>query len=361
MTFFVSPSIQTQLYFPLSLILLTSLLFLFPKYKGKIRTINQSLLGAIIIGFFYIFQFYKTKDVAMLGDGTRLSVEFKKGTGLLKRYVVKDIFHNMLPVPIVDGNKEYIIYVSKYELSNGQYSVLNNEVLSHVFYLIKNKPHKWYSYRHAQIFTKILENIVGIKFDLLTYPEWQIASCFSKHAPNNNRVRVSQGYENKYGLVNISNNAPEYTSSYLPTLRIGKASDTVIIAYDWIYVAGSAFETEDSLDYTIVNKNLISGWPSIRLIYRPNDVGLRCFSIIGHRCSDNNSTDFPNSIKLLSIDDKRIDEIDRYETFEELLIECRYRECIMTAMNIDNMQIFSFIHPQGVDLYDFEPVFTFNY
>lgn len=153
---------------------------------------------------------------------------------------------------------------------------------------------------------------------------------------------------------------PEYTSNYhTGNYRLGLAADTLIRSYNNVVVTGSAYECMDSISLSVVNKNIRDGFVGFRLVYRPNDIGARTFFIMGYLRSDKKYSNLPSKIKLVSIDNYYVKNLDNYESFEELLIECRFKNRTIKAVDLSNNKEFIFHHPMGFEYYDFEPQFSF--
>ena len=357
-----------QLTLPLFLIVSTSVLFKIPYYKGIIRVISQFILGVLIISFFGYKQFFSQDEELILIDGTKLHLQWQKGTCLVRRYYIKNMLHQMLPVDVSivdldDSNlKEYTLYVSKFEVSAGDIAIVNNELFSW-FRIFMNSPLEDFSYREARFFLELLHKITGINFDFLTFPEWQSLSCGQKHLPNNlDYTDVDEGDINEDGLFNLTSNIPEYTSSYFAlSSRLSYDTDTLVKSYNYVFVAGSAYLSNDSIESSVVNKNFREGRVGFRIIYRPNDIYARKFTIVGNLRSDRVKANLPKSINLLSIDGININEMDNYELFEEKLIESRFKDKIIVAIDRFTKDTITCFLPQGIEHYDFVPIFTFKY
>jgi hypothetical protein len=266
----------------------------------------------------------------------------------------------MLPVQVKDHGKEYVLYVCKYEFSEGELAVLNDDICGWIGYLFRNDPLADFSYRESQIVLEIIKNLCGISFDFLSYEEWKSACLYKKHEPHGTNIHsVDIGEENEYGLVNISDNVPEYTSDYDKSIRLGIAADSILQSFNTVIVAGSAYTSSSSIDSSVVNKNLREGGVGFRLVYRPANIGARKFIIKGI-CRKNQSTKrLPNHILLLSVNGCNINTLYNYETFEELLIENRFKKKTFKAIDLSNSQQFTFTQSLGLGLYDFEPIFSF--
>lgn len=357
---FIENHLQRQLFLPLLAIVLTSVLFKIPQYIGKIRYISQFILGVMIISFFAYNQFFVLNETVKFADGQKIDIKWQRGTCLIKRFYIRKIFSNMTPVLVNSDGNEYVVYVSKYEFSEDELSVINNEIF---FWFCGsfNSPLDNLSFREAQIVLEILRNCTDVKFDFLSYKEWRAASLYKKHSPNQLEYEdVNEGKANDNGLVNILENMPEYTSNYYAgNYRLGLAADTLIRSYNNIIVAGSPYQCTDSINIGFVNKNIRDGRVGFRLVYRPNDIGSTKFCIMGHLRSDRNYMERPKSIKVVSIDGHRIEDLSNYESFEELLIECRFKNKIIEAIDLSDGKIFNIQNPKGFEYYDFEPIFSF--
>lgn len=359
---FIESYMQRQLFLLLLSIISTFILFKIPRYVGKVRYVSQILIGIVIISIFTYKQFFVIDETFKFKDGQELNIKWKRGTCLIKRHYIKQMLSEMIPVKVESKGKEYILYVSKYEFSEDDYSVVAGDPFNWLDVLSRsNRPLYGFSFRESQIMQEFLSKITGVQFDLLSHEEWYAASLYKNHSPNSyDFVNVDEGAPNENGLVNINGNMPEYTSNYYAgNYSLGLAADTLIRSYNNVLVAGSAYECTDSIIISTVNKNIREGHVGFRLVYRPNDIGARRFCIIGNLRSDRKHTDLPQQIKLISIDGHSIDGISNYESFEELLIECRFKNKTIRAIDLQNNKEFSFQHPKGFEYYDFEPLFSF--
>lgn len=272
------------------------------------------------------------------------------------------MFSNMIPVLVESKGKEYILYISKYEFSEDDFNIVVDEPMNWLNVLFKfNRPLDNLSFRESQIMLELLQKITGVKFDFLSYDEWKAAALYKSHVPNNmDYSDVNEGDVNDNGLVNILGNMPEYTSNYYSgNYRIGLAADTIIKSYNNVAIAGSAYKCADSINLSFVNKNTRMGRVGFRLVYRPNDIGVRKFCIKGYLRSDKKHTQLPQYIELVSMDGHSVEEFSCYESFEEFQIECRFKNKIIHAIDLSNNKEFSFQHPKGFEYYDFEPHFSF--
>ena len=127
---FIGSYWQRQLFLPLFVIISTSILFKIPRYVGKVRYISQCLIGLFIVGLFTYKQFFDINDTVEFADGKKLNINWEKGTCLIKRYYIKQMFSNMIPVEVKSRGKKYVLYVSKYEFSEDDFSVVVDEPLN---------------------------------------------------------------------------------------------------------------------------------------------------------------------------------------------------------------------------------------
>ena len=361
--FFVERTTLLQLTLTLLLIISTSFLFKIPQYRGIIRNISQLILGAFIISFLVYKQFFSLNEKINLVDGTNLDIHWQRGTCLVKRYYIRNMLQRMVPITICPENfdgEQYVVYVSKFEVSEGDFAMVNDEIFSwlHAF---RNRPLYGFSYRESRLFLDVLSKVAGVKFDFLSLPEWFYASKGKIHMPNNcDYTDVDEGSLNQDGLLNLTGNVPEYTSTYYGlSFRSSLDADTLVPSYNYVFVAGSAYECRDSLSVSLVNKNFREGLVGFRIIYRPNGIASRNFKIVGHLRSDREDLKLPKSVELISIDELNINDIDDYETFEEKVIESRFKEKTIKFKDLDNNDTISYFHPKGIECYDFKPIFTF--
>lgn len=357
---FIGSYWQRQLFLPLFVIISTSILFKIPRYIGKVRYISQCLIGLIIVVFFTYKQFFDINDTIEFEDGKELNIRWENGTCLIKRCYIKQIFSNMIPIKVKSREKEYVLYISKYEFSEDDFSVVVDEPLNWLNVLFKfNRSCDNLSFRESQIILELLKKNTNTQFDFLSYEEWKSVSPYQNHSPNNLNFGDVDEVDNN-GLVNIRGNMPEYTSNYYNgNYRLGLAADTLIRSYNNVVVVGSAYESMDSINLSVVNKNIRDGFVGFRLVYRPDNVGARTFFIKGHLRSDKKHINLPSKIKLVSIDNYYVKDLNNYESFEELLIECRFKNKTIKAVDLSNNKEFSFLHPMGLEYYDFEPQFSF--
>lgn len=360
-TLFVEDYIKVQIVFPLLSIMLIPLLEKYIKFERRIIPIFiHFILCILFIGFWGYLQFYQVKDTAKFADGAKVEILWRRGTNLSNRFLIKRMIADMVPVPVSDHDKQYTVYVSKYEFREGGLPVVNHEFMSWMSYWLHDEPINDLSFREAQFALQMLKQICGVQFDLLTYREWQSAALNQPHSPNKCEfVDVDDGMPNTYGLIHIASNAPEYTSNYCITNRLGIDADTLKPSYNNVVIAGFPYQCEDSLNFGYINKNLRDGSVGFRLIYRPNDIGARQFHIKGTLRSDVNVVGLPKTISLLSMDGIRIDELENYECFEELFIECRFRKKTIEVIDLSTKQHIKIEEPKGLGYYDFEPIFNF--
>ncbi len=359
--FVIDKFLQFQLLLPLLSFLLVPLALKYVNLQGvkRIALLYASLL-IIIIAFWVCFQFAIVRETAKLSDGTEVELRWRMGTDLVKRYIIKRAIAKMVPVPVQDHGKKYLVYVSKYEFTEGEKAVLNDEIMSWLTYLLYNDPLVDFSYRESQLMLQRIKHLCGVNFDFLSYNEWKSASLSVNHSPHMDEYNsVDEGEENPYGLVHINGNVPEYTSNYNWTMRLGLAADTIFKAYNIVFVAGSAYHTKDSVSYSMVNKNIREGRVGFRLIYRPYDIGSRLFCIKGTRRNDLKMANLPKEIELLSIDGTRIQDMENYESFEELVVENQYKTHMIEAVDLSNHKRVCFVQPMGIGYYDYEPIFSF--
>ncbi len=352
---------QLQLFWPLmSLWILFILARLYKEENVKVAIFHLCVSFIIVLGWGY-FQFYSLESHITLSKGYTIHIHWRKGTDWTKRIVIKRILQNMVPVPVNDHNSSYTVYASKYEFTEGELAILNDDIFGWIPYLFHNDALTGLSFREAQLILQIIENLSGVKLDFFTYPEWQSASLGIEHACHKNELEsVDEGIQNKYGIVNIASNAPEFTSSYYPTIKLGINADTLIGTVNNVYVAGSAYVNNSPINYSLVNKNLKEGGVGLRLIYRPHQIGTRKFYVKGYKCKNNIDNNTPLEILLVSIDGRLITTFPNYESFEEYVIEHFYETKHIEALNTQTNKVENIIIPPGWGTYDFVPFFIFN-
>lgn len=358
---FLDNWMQLQLFWPLmSFWILFVLIKLYKSNSIRIAILHLGASLFLILGWGY-FQFYSLESHIDLSDREMVHIHWRKGTDWTKRLVIKRILSNMVPVPVTDHGTSYTVYASKYEFTIGELAVLNDDIFGWIAYLFHNDALAGLSFREAQIILQKIENISGVKLDFFTYPEWQSASLGIDHACHKNELKsVNIGIPNKFGLVSIADNVPEFTSSYYPTIKLGINADTLIGAVNNVYVAGSAYISDNPMNYSVVNKNLREGNVGLRLVYRPRGIGARKFHIKGYKDKNYLNNDIPSEMLIVSIDNKLITDFANYESFEEYLTEHFYDTKHIEAFNIQTKKVENVIIPPGFGMYDFEPNFIFN-
>ena len=359
--FIVDRWIQLQLFWPLmSFWTLFILLGLYKSETIRIAIFHLSISFLLIFlwGYFY---FYSLESHVNLSDGEKIQIHWRKGTDWAKRLIIKRILHDMVPVPVTDHGTSYTVYICKYEFTEGELAILNDDIFGWIPYLFHNDALTGLSFREAQIILQKIGNLSGVKLDFFTYSEWQSASMGIEHACHKNElVSVDDGTPNKFGLINIASNAPEFTSSYYPTIKLSINADTLIGTVNNVYVAGSAYVSNNPMSYSLVNKNLREGDVGFRLIYRPGGIGARKFRVKGYKRTNNNDTNTPLEILIVSIDNRLITSFPNYESFEEYLIEHFYKTKHIDAFNLQTKKVENVIIPPGFGIYDFVPYFIFD-
>lgn len=355
--FIVDRWTQLQLFWPLmSLWILFALIRLYKVENLKVAIFHLCVSFIIVLGWGY-FQFYSLESNVNLSDDVNVHIHWRKGTDWMKRIVIKRILRNMVPVPVNDHSTSYLVYASKYEFTEGELAILNDDLFGWIPYVFYDDALTGLSFREAQLILQKIEDLSGVKFDFFTYPEWLSASLGIAHTCNEYELEdVDKGLPNAYGLVHIASNAPEFTSSYYPTIKLGVKADTLIGAVNNVYVAGNAYVDNNSINYSLVNKNLREGAVGLRLIYRPHQIGARKFSIKGYKCNTNN---IPLEKLWVSIDGRLITSFPNYESFEEYLIEHFYETKHIGTLNQQTNKVEDIIIPPGWGLYDIVPSFIF--
>ena len=318
-------------------------------------------LSALVVTIWWIwYMFYNLDDTARLNDGKEVNIHWRAGTDPQKRFIVKRLFNNMCPVPIEDKGVKYTVYVSKYELSEGEFSILNDVICGWIGWLFHDDVLSNFSYRESQLVLNTISDISGVKLDFLSYYEWQTASCGKHHDIHPEELTdVDDGEENRYGLVNITGNIAEYSNTYLITKKIGLSGDTILPSFETIVVCGNAY-LGGQTDISYVNKNLRRGGAGIRPVYRPDNIGRRQFAIYGILRNECNFPGFPKKIVLKSLNGIPISAMSTYEDFEEKLIESRFKAKEIEAVDGANGEIIKLKMPKGLCYYDFLPYFKYT-
>lgn len=350
---------QKQIVLPIFTLLIPFIVCRYIK-RQKIREITHGMMCVgLIVGWGY-YQMYKLEETVSLCDGTKVDLHWRKGTDLIKRLYVKSIINDLQPVKVSDHGQTYILYISQCEVAESQIDLLNDEIFS--WFIFNHDPLANYSYRESQLALNLLEKISGINFDFLSYNEWLCAAQNRDHDAHvyDNIHDVNEGEMNVFGLKNIAGNVPEYTSTYIKQSRIGLATDTILTAYEHIVVSGNAYISNDSVNFSVVDKDLKMGGVGFRFIYRPNDIGRRMFLIKGILRNDRSRVNFPKQILLISLNGHLINHFSNYESFQEKLIESRYMEKNIEVLDVDTNKKLLLTMPAGYEEYDFIPLFYFK-
>ncbi len=361
LSIFLDLCVVKELFLPLLCLALTAFVYLIPWNNKIIKTTTQVVCVGVIIVFFVYNQFYRISDCIKLSDGYELNISWKRGTCLIKRAYIKKMLSDMIPVNVsYCDTEEYTLYVSKYEFSMGNLDVVSSNALYWLTGLSK-RPMYELSFRESQVILENLSNLTGLNFDILSFNEWLSIVKFKKHSPNNLEFsKVTKGDVSEEGLVNILSNMPEFTSNYYSAdYSLSLAADTMFRSYNSIIVAGSVKKCTDSTNISIVNKYFRNGLAGFRFVFRPDKIGARKYCINGFIRSDRIYLGLPKKIRLVSVDGHRIEDLASYESFEELLIESRLRPRKIEAIDLSNNNTFVFIQPEGLEYYDFEPLFSF--
>lgn len=350
---------QKQVVLPIFTLLIPFIVCRYIKIQ-KIKEITHGVMClGLIVGWGY-YQMYKLEETVYLCDGTKVDLHWRKGTDLIKRLCIKSIISDLQPVQVSDHGQTYILYISQCEVSESQIDLLNDEIFS--WFIFSHAPLAKYSYRESQLALNLLEKISGINFDFLSYNEWLCAAQNKHHDVHvyDDIHDVNKGEMNIFGLKNIAGNVPEYTSTYIKQSRIGLAADTILTSYEHIVVCGNAYISNDSVDISIVDKDLKMGGVGFRFIYRPNDIGRRMFLIKGILRNDRSRDNFPKQILLISLNGHPINRFSNYESFQEKLIESRYMGKNIEVLDVDTNKKLLLTMPAGYEEYDFIPLFYFK-
>ena len=318
-------------------------------------------LSALVVTIWWIwYMFYNLDDTARLNDGKEVNIHWRAGTDPQKRFIVKRLFNNMCPVPIEDKGVKYTVYVSKCDLSEGEFSILNDDICGWIGWLFHDDVLSNFSYRESQLVLNTISDISGVNLDFLSYYVCQTASCGKHHDIHPEELTdVDDGEENRYGLVNITGNIAEYSNTYLITKKIGLSGDTILPSFETIVVCGNAY-LGGQTDISYVNKNLRRGGAGIRPVYRPDNIGRRQFAIYGILRNECNFPGFPKKIVLKSLNGIPISAMSTYEDFEEKLIESRFKAKEIEAVDGANGEIIKLKMPKGLCYYDFLPYFKYT-
>ena len=357
---FTTKYLRSQFVYPmLTFSLLYALRFL---TTGLKYIVAHFVLSGIILVFWLYFLFFNLNEVVCMSDGTPVNVQWQTGTTPLKRHVVKKIIANLVPVKVRDHDTDYVVYVSRYELSKEEFGIINDEVLAWIGYLLREEPLYDFSYREARIVLKRLKEISNVDFDFLSYNEWKAATLGKTHEASRSimdLLDVDEGEPNEYGLVNLTSNLPEYTSTYFTTSRLGLLADTLISEYNHVLVAGNAYTSDMAMDCSVVDKDLRIGFVGLRLIYRPRNIGARRFFIQGIAVNDV-LAELPSKIILESYNGVSVSDLPDYESFQEMMIEERFNARRIIVHDISLNQRIELEIPAGQEWYDFTPCFIFE-
>ncbi len=350
---------QLQLVLPLvSFLIVLIASHYYKKESLQLAFMHLIICLSLVLGWGY-YQFFLLDDHATLADGTEVRIHWRPGTDLPKRCVIKRLFRNMVPVPVADRDSS-TVYADKYEFTEGELAMLNDDCFGWMTYLLHDDVAEGLSFREAQIVLQMIENLCGVRLDFFTFPEWQSASLGQSHAKHDSELRnADDGEPNKYGLINIASNAPEFTSSYYPTIKLGLHADTLVRAVNNVYVCGNAYVSGHEVNYTVVNKNIREGSVGLRLVYRPKGIDTK-FYVKGTKINDGQHNDYPSTIYLVSIDNRVITSFSNFESFEEYLIEHLHEAKQIEAMDAQTLGVTKLTVPAGLGIYDFVPVFNFK-
>ena len=354
---FTTAYLRSQLVFPMLTLFLPYALRFFS--RGIKYIIAHFVLSGIILVFWGWFLFFNLDEVVYMSDGTPVKVHWQSGTDMLKRHVVKKTITTLLPVKVRDHNTDYVLYVSKYELSKGDFAVINNEIFAWISYLLSKEPLCDLSYREARVVLERFKMLSNVSFDFLSYNEWKCVSSESAHNIDKNEIPdIDDGEPNKYGLVNIAGNLPEYTSTFVPTPRLAMSGDTICNEYNLVFVSGNPDVFANGLDCSVVDKDVCMRDVGIRLIYRPDNICARRFLIQGIAV-DGAPKEFPKEILLDSYDDVPILIMSDYDSFKEMVVEKRFKRKKISVYDITTKRRLKLEIPAGQELYDFTPIFFF--
>lgn len=346
---FVSNFILQQLLLP---ILSFSVPFFLSKYiKNKyVKHAIHCGLCAILLFLWGYFQFVKIEDYATLSDGKTIPIRWKTGTSVLKRIYFKKVLRDMIPQTITSGNDTYVIYVNKYEFSEPNWVIMNNNELFGTLTLLRNKPIHG-SYCESMLMLEYLSSLSGIEFDLLNIDEFLNITngLYDDTDKNQDITRVTRGKKHISGLVNLRSNIIEYTSSYFPSKAIGLAGDTLISTYEDVCITSG----------NVVNKCARYSNVGFRLVYRPDDINKKHFRIIGIKRNDIDQFEIPHRIELTKINDIFVNTCRSYEAFQDILCRCRFETKIIEGRDI-NFNPVVIEMPKGYEWYDFIPEFSYE-
>ena len=349
--------------------------------NSKIKKSMQGLCALMmLLGEGY--QFLRVNESVSLGDGSVVQIHWKVGTDIYKRFHVKKMIGNMLPIKVSDSSEDdYTVYLNRYEFSERDYDFISDSFFA---FLGSTDPYSSASFRECQIMTERLSMLTGLTFDIPTLNEWLSAVDEEDEETDGDNAKMADernvysGRPNGNGLYNLTSNVAEYTSSYNPKLRIGLSGESLLESFDFVFVGGSAYdgviaqwclgvtERSDSVLLSVSQKNHNLGDVGFRLAYRPENVGKREFSISGFIREDikpeigNLGYDYPEEIILESLNDVSVSSIPNYETLQERLIESLFTEKRIKATDVSTNKEVSFSMPPGLEYYDFVPEFHFH-
>lgn len=340
----------------------------------KLKRIVQFLICLVFLIGGECYQFLYLNEKTFLGDQSQIELHWRVGAGLVKRYYIKKMVNNMIPVVVNKGTpNEYVIYMNKYEFSEGDREVIIDE---YTLFNIK-RPAKDLSFREAQILSEKLSELTGLNFGLPRVEEYQSAIKGEESyetAEMGDEIKVRKGEPNENGFVFLTSNVAEYTYSYSNNKkRLNIDGDSLVQSFDFVFVSGLA-ENYGSKDlcYSMTNEHLLTMYDIVnkndggagnigfRIVYRPNDIGKREFVIKGKLRNEKKTSGFPEEILLLSLNGNAVSNMANYETFQERLIESRFREKEIKAIDLSSDKTVQLNMPVGYEYYDFIPEFSFK-
>lgn len=322
--------------FFIPLIFFIVLWFLSRKNK-HIRILIKSIAYTVLI-LCVIFNNFILNDKVIIGNEAK-DVKWKAGTGILKRYLIKNELSKLQDVTI-DNQRSggYSLYVGENVMSDGVFGA----VIGSPFWCIScltGKLNEPITYREYVYFLERLEEITGLdNFDLLRYDELKDL--------------------NDNGSVFLEKEFNELTSSYRTRYQAIDDNRFIPVYDNIVYVDSSCIDVNGKLcnGYRYKYKNAVIYDATARLVMRKKN--RRHFSIMGIKVNPANKN-LPDSIMILSMNNRQIEKTC-YEQFEEFEIESYYNNRIIEYMTNYVEMPKSLYQQAGESDYWFIPIFSYN-
>lgn len=326
--------------------------------KVKPKNWTRILVCSIICPLMVLYCFFSTTEKVELNNNELVPVSWAPGTDFVKRVYMRDLIKNLIPIPIQDNGFQYTLYLNKYEFSEVDFKVITDDTFNWLDLLFTKKPLVDFSYRECRLLIDKINMITGLTFDIPTVNEWECATAGERYIQPKQIKGIKKGNLNRYGLVNIVSNAAEYASNYYSdALKLSLDADSLISSYDFVAICRGDSLGNQKINF--VEKNSNEALVTFRLAYRPNNIGKRCFNIVGVLRTDCQNDTLPMYVQLCAINNLPINRVPDFETFQELVIESRFAPKKYLVNDLISNKQLVLILPEGIEYYDFLPLFSF--